>query len=133
MKSTGIVRYFDGLGRIAIPDEIRNALHMDVGVQVELYITKNGEIVLKKHKRTWEETVIKWWEKNYRTPNILHSDFYHMGDYTFCIVSTSRIATVAGFAKRHAEDNYNDTIGKVAAYARAMGIPINKLIGWKED
>lgn len=133
MKPTGIVRRVDDMGRITIPKDIRRIFKIKENEPMEIFINKDGVIMLKKYEETWEDAALKWWEKNYRTPNILHTDFYHMGDYTFCVVRTSRIATVAGFAKRHANDTHNDTIGKVAAYARAMGIPINKLIGWKED
>ena len=47
MKSTGIVRKVDELGRIVIPIELRRTLDIDIKDAVEIYV--NGdEIVLKK-------------------------------------------------------------------------------------
>ena len=48
MKSTGIVRNLDNLGRIVIPVEVRKILNISEKDPVEIYI--NGEsIVLKKY------------------------------------------------------------------------------------
>lgn len=48
MKSTGIVRKVDGLGRIVLPIELRRVL--DIPVQSDLEIYVNGdEIILKKY------------------------------------------------------------------------------------
>lgn len=49
MKSTGICRPVDELGRIVIPKEIRNSLNIKEKDPLEIYI--DGEsIVLKKHE-----------------------------------------------------------------------------------
>jgi len=48
MKKTGMVRKLDELGRIVIPKEIRNVLKLKVGMQLEIYINENGELVLKE-------------------------------------------------------------------------------------
>ena len=47
MKSTGIVRRVDELGRIVIPMEVRRYFGIDVKDPVEIFIDKN-RIVLKK-------------------------------------------------------------------------------------
>ena len=47
MKSTGIIRKIDDLGRIVIPKEIRKNLRLKVGESIEIYI-ENESIVLKK-------------------------------------------------------------------------------------
>ncbi len=47
MKSTGIVRRIDELGRIVIPKEIRNNLRLRSGENIEIY-TDNDTIILKK-------------------------------------------------------------------------------------
>jgi transcriptional pleiotropic regulator of transition state genes len=48
MKSTGIVRHLDELGRIVLPMEIRNTL--DIGPKDKLEIFVEGEkIILKKY------------------------------------------------------------------------------------
>lgn len=49
MKTIGITRYIDDLGRIAIPKEIRRMAKIREGDEFEIYITTEGEIALKKH------------------------------------------------------------------------------------
>ena len=131
MKPTGIIRRIDEYGRVVIPKEIRNALCLEVDTQVEMRTNKNGEIVLKKYKKSWEDTVLEWWEKNYNRPAMRRSTFTRMGDYTFCVVDRPYDSNVAGFAKRYCNDTNDDRIGKVAAFARAIGKPIDELIGWE--
>ena len=48
MKSTGIVRKVDNLGRIVLPVELRRTLGIDVHSDVELYVD-GGQVVLKKY------------------------------------------------------------------------------------
>ena len=47
MKSTGIVRRLDELGRIVIPKEIRNNLRLRSGENIEIY-TDGDSIIMKK-------------------------------------------------------------------------------------
>jgi AbrB family transcriptional regulator (stage V sporulation protein T) len=49
MKATGIIRKIDDLGRIVIPKEIRKTLKIREGDTLEIYVEKNGEIVLKRY------------------------------------------------------------------------------------
>ena len=42
MKTTGIVRRVDDLGRIVIPKEIRRTLHIKEGDPLEIYIDDNA-------------------------------------------------------------------------------------------
>ena len=52
MKSTGIIRGLDNMGRVVIPKEIRRLLDMTEGVdEFEIYM-QNNSIILKKHKPT---------------------------------------------------------------------------------
>ena len=51
MKSTGIVRNVDDLGRIVLPIEIRRTFELDTKDQVEIY-TDNDMIILKKFQRS---------------------------------------------------------------------------------
>lgn len=131
MKPTGIVRRIDDLGRIVIPKEIRRALRMETGEAVEIYTNKNGEIILKKYKKSWEDTVLEWWAENYDRPAMRRSTFTRMGDYTFCVRAKSDGTCAAGFAKRYFGDKDDDRIGKVAAFARTIDMPINELVGWE--
>ncbi len=51
MKSIGIVREVDKLGRIVIPKELRRTLRMETGDPVEIYV--DGEsIVLRSYRPT---------------------------------------------------------------------------------
>ena len=49
MKSTGIVRRIDDLGRIVIPMEIRKSLAIGDREPLEIYTDGEGHIILKKY------------------------------------------------------------------------------------
>ena len=49
MKSIGVVRHVDPLGRIVIPVETRKILDISVGDQMEIY-TDGDAIILEKYK-----------------------------------------------------------------------------------
>ena len=49
MKSTGIVRKVDELGRIVIPIELRRTLGIDIKDALEIYIDED-RIILKKYE-----------------------------------------------------------------------------------
>lgn len=49
MKSTGIVRKIDELGRVVIPIELRRMLDLAVKDAVEIY-TENDMIIFKKYE-----------------------------------------------------------------------------------
>ena len=51
MKSTGIVRKVDELGRIVLPIELRRTLNIDIKDSIEIYV-ENDSIVLKKFEPT---------------------------------------------------------------------------------
>lgn len=48
MKSTGIVRKIDSLGRVVLPVELRRALDIHEGDPLEIYVTSEG-IMLRKY------------------------------------------------------------------------------------
>ena len=48
MKSTGIVRKVDNLGRIVLPDELRRTLDIDIHSDVEIYV-EGDQVILKKY------------------------------------------------------------------------------------
>ena len=50
MKATGIVRRIDDLGRVVIPKEIRRTLRIKEGDPMELFTTREGEVVFKKYQ-----------------------------------------------------------------------------------
>jgi AbrB family transcriptional regulator, transcriptional pleiotropic regulator of transition state genes len=53
MKSTGIVRRIDGLGRIVMPKELRMALNINAQDQLEFFVN-DAEIIVRKRKDACE-------------------------------------------------------------------------------
>ncbi len=49
MKATGIIRRIDELGRIVIPKEIRKALRIKDGENLEIYVDGAENIILRKY------------------------------------------------------------------------------------
>ena len=54
MKSTGIVRGIDALGRIVLPKELRTSMHLDTDTKLEIFVDGDS-IVLKKHRPAGSE------------------------------------------------------------------------------
>ncbi|MEG1777807.1 MAG: AbrB/MazE/SpoVT family DNA-binding domain-containing protein [Angelakisella sp.] len=48
MKSTGIVRKVDGLGRVVLPIELRRVLDIPVQSDLEIYVD-GDQVILKKY------------------------------------------------------------------------------------
>ena len=66
MIATKIIRRIDDLGRIVIPREIRKQLKVSEGDPFEIFMTKEGEVILKPYKKQeytlregdfWEELI----------------------------------------------------------------------------
>ena len=49
MKSTGVIRRIDELGRIVIPKEIRKTLRIHDGDSLEIFTDNNDNIILSKY------------------------------------------------------------------------------------
>ena len=49
MKATGIVRRIADLGRVVIPKEIRRTLRIREGDPLEIFVDRDGEVILKKY------------------------------------------------------------------------------------
>lgn len=49
MKSTGIVRGIDSLGRIVLPKELRTSMKLECDTKLEIFVDGDA-IVLKKHR-----------------------------------------------------------------------------------
>lgn len=50
MIATGIIRRIDDLGRIVIPKEIRRSLGIKEGDPLEVFTTRDGEVILKPYQ-----------------------------------------------------------------------------------
>ena len=63
MKATKIVRRIDDLGRIVIPKEIRRQLKVTEGESFEIFLTKEGEIILKPYRTDYILRKADDWEE----------------------------------------------------------------------
>ena len=68
MKSTGIVRKVDELGRIVLPIELRRTLDIDIKDSREIYV-EDSKIILKKYEPSCifcgeSENVVSFDDKN---------------------------------------------------------------------
>ena len=63
MKATGIVRRIDDLGRIVIPKEIRRQLKIRESDQFEIFLSGNGEIILKPYRTDYILRKADDWEE----------------------------------------------------------------------
>ena len=63
MKATGIVRRIDDLGRIVIPKGIRRQLKVTEGESFEIFLTKEGEIILKPYRTDYILRKADDWEE----------------------------------------------------------------------
>lgn len=50
MRATGIIRRIDDLGRVVVPKEIRRRLGIKEGDPLEIFTTRDGEIIFKPYQ-----------------------------------------------------------------------------------
>lgn len=132
MKPTGIIRRIDSLGRVAIPKEIRRTFKIEEGDPLEIFVGRDRSIIIKPYHQPWEDYVIEWYDNHISLMESHTISFIHSGDHTICTFwDEQHHRCWVGKAKRYVSDDYDNRIGKVAAYARAICIPINELIGYK--
>ena len=128
MKANGIVRRIDDLGRVTNPKEIRRNMSLNDGDALEINYN-NSTIFIRKYKKSFEQYAIDWFNAHQFDMNNCY--FRAEGEYTFCIVHVPGTPSRGGYAKRHKDDAWDNRIGRVAAYARAMGRNLNKMIGYE--
>ena len=132
MESTGIIRRVDGNGRVAIPKVIREVLKIEENTPLEFQYIGNGKIILSKYSKSFEKCCHDWYEENRHIMEMCHFMTQYGYGYTFCITPIDPDgSTRAGFAKCSKDDEWNTNIGRVAAYANAMGRDLNKMIGYE--
>lgn len=133
MKTTGIVRRMDNLGRVVIPNGIRNSLKIKEGDPLEFFIESDGSVVLKPYHKPLEDCINDWYNKNISLLGARTISFIQSGDYTICTYwDEDRRQYHVGQAKRYVSDDYDSRIGKVVAYANAMGYNLNEMIGYED-
>lgn len=91
MKATGIVRRIDDLGRVVIPKEIRRTLRIREGDPLEIYVDREGEVILKKYSPVGE---LGDFAKEYAES--LHEAIGHI----VLIADRDNIVAVAGASKK---------------------------------
>lgn len=96
MKATGIVRKLDSLGRIVIPKEIRNNMHIKDGENLEIYMDKDN-IILKKFSSVDNISMI--------SNDIVSSINYIVGE-TVLITDLEKVISCSGIRKRELVDKY---------------------------
>ena len=102
MKSTGIVRRIDDLGRLVIPKDIRRTFRICEGDPIEIYVDREGKIILKKYSPVSE---LGDFAKGYA--DSLHEAIGH----SILIADRDTIVAVADPSKK---DFLNKSIGSVA-------------------
>lgn len=107
MKATGIVRRIDDLGRVVIPKEIRRTLRIREGDPLEIFVDREGEVILKKYSPIGE---LGDFAKEYA------DSLYEATGHIACIADRDTIIAVAGASKK---EFLNKPIGPVIEQAMA--------------
>jgi len=101
MKATGIVRRIDDLGRVVIPKEIRRTLRIREGDPLEIFVDREGEVILKKYSPIGE---LGEFAKEYA------DSLYEAMGHIACIADRDQIIAVAGGPKK---EFLNKSVGSV--------------------
>lgn len=91
MKATGIVRRIDDLGRVVIPKEIRRTLRIREGDPLEIFVDREGEVILKKYSPIGE---LSDFAKEYA------DSLYEAIGHIACIADRDTIIAVSGAPKK---------------------------------
>ncbi|MFD0677109.1 MULTISPECIES: stage V sporulation protein T [unclassified Paenibacillus] len=91
MKATGIVRRIDDLGRVVIPKEIRRTLRIREGDPLEIFVDRDGEVILKKYSPIGE---LGDFAKEYA------ESLYESTNHITMITDRDNIIAVAGASKK---------------------------------
>lgn len=91
MKATGIVRRIDDLGRVVIPKEIRRTLRIREGDPLEIFVDRDGEVILKKYSPIGE---LGDFAKEYA------DSLYESMNHTVLISDRDSVIAVAGASKK---------------------------------
>lgn len=95
MKATGIVRRIDDLGRVVIPKEIRRTLRIREGDPLEIFVDRDGEVILKKYSPIGE---LGDFAKEYA------ESLYEGTNHITLITDRDSIIAVAGASKKEMLD-----------------------------
>jgi AbrB family transcriptional regulator, stage V sporulation protein T len=104
MKATGIVRRIDDLGRVVIPKEIRRTLRIREGDPLEIFVDRDGEVILKKYSPISE---LSDFAKEYA-----EALFDSLGNPVLICDRDAYIAVAGGSKKDYLNKNISDLIEK---------------------
>ena len=105
MKTTGITRRVDDLGRIVIPKEIRNSLFITEGTPMEIMITDDMDILLKRSKVI--ENISELAEK-------MCTVLYEILNYPVMITDEEKIVCSVGVSKKQYQNKpLSDELHKI--------------------
>ncbi|HJV16998.1 MAG TPA: stage V sporulation protein T [Bacillales bacterium] len=104
MKATGIVRRIDDLGRVVIPKEIRRTLRIREGDPLEIFVDRDGEVILKKYSPISE---LSDFAKEYA-----EALFDSLGNPILICDRDSYIAVAGGSKKDYLNKNISEMIEK---------------------
>lgn len=105
MKATGIVRRIDDLGRVVIPKEIRRTLRIREGDPLEIFVDREGEVILKKYSPIGE---LGDFAKEYA------DSLFEATGHIACIGDRDVIIAVSGASKK---EFLNKSLGAIAEQA----------------
>lgn len=131
MRATGIVRRVDDLGRVVIPKEIRKTMRIKEGDPLELFTTKDGEIVFKKYSYADEHD---WVKAKYLVraifPNLqfgLYDDLGEMKTATNCSFYNSIDIDDNSYDNNVIVNNEMDTIGYIVVSDNILASELDKI------
>ncbi|MCU9615283.1 stage V sporulation protein T [Caldibacillus lycopersici] len=105
MKATGIVRRIDDLGRVVIPKEIRRTLRIREGDPLEIFVDRDGEVILKKYSPISE---LSDFAREYA-----EALFDSLGSPVLICDRDAVIAVAGGSKKEYLNKNISELIEKV--------------------
>ncbi|AZR74571.1 stage V sporulation protein T [Anoxybacter fermentans] len=91
MKATGIVRRIDELGRVVIPKEIRRTMKIREGEPLEIFVDRNGEVILKKYSPIGE---LSEFAQEYA------DSLAEVTNYVACVLDKDAVVAVAGAPRK---------------------------------
>ena len=124
MKATGIVRRIDDLGRVVIPKEIRRNLRIREGDPLEIFVDREGEVILKKYSPIGE---LGDFAREYAES--LHETTGHIT----LITDRDAVVAVAGASKKQWLDQHISPFVERAIEGRRSAIMSPPAVGDEED
>lgn len=91
MKATGIVRRIDDLGRVVIPKEIRRTMRIREGEPLEIFVDRDGEVILKKYSPIGE---LAEFAQEYA------DSLAEVTDHVACVLDKDVVIAVAGAPRK---------------------------------